>query len=338
MPTTRVDFKHVRAHASFEAVAEHYEMDLIGKGDQRSALCSFHEEQRPSLKINLAKNIFHCFGCGKSGNILEFVTYMEGGDPSVDRDLRASGLLLAEISKIDPVPQPSAQAPSKKSEKPQARARTERTPAALHHQPKPQREEALHNKPLSFSLKLDATHPYLKKRGLAQKVIETFGLGVADRGLMKGRLAIPIHNEDGTLIAYAGRWAATVVPKDVPKYLLPEKFAKHLMLFNLHRVPVGTQHVVLVESYFSVFRLHELGIPVVSPMGHVVSEEHCVLLEKRGIERVTLLFDGDAAGAQGIARSLPVLARLMFVRAPKVPDGFRPDECPEAHLHMLLGS
>lgn len=336
MPSIRVDFKHVRAHASFEAVARHYDIPLLGKGDQRAASCTFHEDSRPSLKINLAKNIFHCFGCGKSGNILEFVTFMEGGDPAVDRDLRAAALKLAEMSNIPAVSNGGEKASMSAKEKPQALARTERTQAVPHIAAKPSKPEVVRNKPLSFSLKLDATHPYLAERDLSAETITTFGLGVADRGLMKGRLAIPIHDEDGALIAYAGRWASSAIPKDTPKYLLPDGFAKQLVLFNISRVVPGTTHVVMVESFFSVFRPHELGIPTVSPMGHSVFEEQCALLRARGIERVTLLFDGDEAGAHGIAHSVPLLARKLLVWAPKTASDFKPDECPEVQLRSIL--
>ena len=65
MPSNRVDFKHVREHASFEAVAAHYDIALFGKGDQKTALCCFHQEDSPSLKINVAKKLFNCFGCNK---------------------------------------------------------------------------------------------------------------------------------------------------------------------------------------------------------------------------------------------------------------------------------
>ncbi|MBZ0215200.1 MAG: hypothetical protein K8F25_01485 [Fimbriimonadaceae bacterium] len=333
MPSQRVDFKHVRAHASFEAVALHYEIELMGAGEQRSAHCTFHDDQRPSLKINLAKRIFHCFGCGKSGNILEFVTYMEDGDPASDRDLRSAALLLASISGIHAVPAGNGRAPQGALKKPATRARTERPEPVAEEAAKP---EVKRNKPLSFVLRLDATHPYLAERSLSRETIEVFGLGVADRGLMTGRLAIPIHDEDGALIAYAGRWAARDVPKGVAKYLLPEGFGKNTVLFNLNRVPLGTAEVVMVESFFTVFRLHERGIPAVSPMGHDVSEEHCSLLAAHGIRNVTVLFDGDEAGAQGVAHSLPLLARHVFVKAPKVPAGFMPDECPEWTLQSLL--
>lgn len=337
MPANRIDFKHVRGSASFEKVASHYGISLAGKGDQRSALCTFHDEGTPSLKINVAKNIFHCFGCGKKGNVLDFVTYMEGGDPSVDRDLRAGAFALAEMCGIDPVATPVPRdRTGSRDDRPRAKVRRDTVVSEPEAAPPPPPKAARENKPLSFTLKLDPSHSYLAERRLSPDTIQAFGLGIADRGLMKGRLAIPIHNEDGVLIAYAGRWAAKVTPKGVPKYLLPEGFVKQSVLFNLHRIPEGTKEVVLVESYFSVFRLHELGIPTVSPMGHAASKEQCLLLVTRGVERVVVLFDGDEAGGQGIADSVPLLARHFYVHAPPVPQGFKPHKANGKELTDLL--
>jgi DNA primase len=337
MPANRIDFKHVREHASFEKVASRYGIKLTGKGDQRSALCTFHDEDTPSLKINVAKNIFHCFGCGKKGNVLDFVTFMEGGDPNVDRDLRAGAFALAEMCGIDPLPTTSARAHTdSRDDRPRAKVRKREEVPEPETAPAPPPKVLRGNKPLSFTLKLDAAHPYLAERGLSKSDIETFGLGMADRGLMKGRLAIPIHNEQGDLIAYAGRWGAKDVPKGIPKYLLPEGFEKQSVLFNLHRLPEKTETVILVESYFSVIRLQSLGIAVVSPMGHSVSEEQCTLLAGRGVERVVVLFDGDEAGAQGVAESLPLLARHFFVRASEVPTGFKPHRASQTELDAIL--
>ena len=126
----------------------------------------------------------------------------------------------------------------------------------------------MENKPLSFRLQLDATHPYLATRGLKRETIEAFGIGYCGRGLMKGRIAIPIHNEKGELIAYAGRWADKEVPADTPRYLLPEGFGKQAILFNLHRA-VARDHDVMViaESYWSVMKLDELGSLPSRPWG-----------------------------------------------------------------------
>lgn len=336
MPTHRVDFKHVRTNADFEVVAAHYNLALVGRNEQRSALCCFHDEDTPSLKIHLGKKAFNCFGCGKHGNILDFVTLMEGGDPENDKDLRAGAFKLAEICGIDPVPGKSAATPITKTAA--AKADAER-PSMTGKQT--EKVQPLHgNKPLSFELKLDLDYPYLKER-VSRNIIESFGLGYCSRGMMKGRIAIPIHNEKGELIAYAGRWAEKDVPNGTPRYLLPDGFEKQSVLFNLHRLPdwrvtKDRARVVLVESYWSVFKLHELGIPAVSPMGHSVCQRQCELLAARGVKEVVILFDGDDAGAQGIVESAPPLARHFYVHAPAVPDGFKPHRCENHAIRDLL--
>ena len=276
MPSERIDFKHVREHASFEPVLAHYGLVLQGKGDQRSALCCFHEENTGSLKINLGKKIFNCFGCGAKGNILDFVTLKEGGDPESTADLRRGALKLAEICGIEPSGR------GRKPAKPQEmRQDGQKPPTAKEVAPSPEKpsggppgpsQGSVENKPLSFRLQLDATHPYLATRGLSQETIEAFGIGYCGRGLMKGRIAIPIHNEKAELIAYAGRWAEKEVPADTPRYLLPEGFGKQAILFNLHRAGTRSLAVnfldvmVIAESYWSVMKLHELGFAAVSPM------------------------------------------------------------------------
>ncbi|MSU20369.1 MAG: hypothetical protein EXS30_03140 [Pedosphaera sp.] len=75
----------------------------------------------------------------------------------------------------------------------------------------PRRKEGLDetgpNKPLGFELQhLDAKHPYLAERGLSEETIAEFGLGYCNKGSMSGHVVIPIHNVDGKIVAYAGRW------------------------------------------------------------------------------------------------------------------------------------
>ena len=71
-------------------------------------------------------------------------------------------------------------------------------------------------------------------------------------------------------------------------------------------------------------------------MGHSVSEAQCKLLAARGIEKVIVLFDGDEAGAQGVAESVPLLSRYFFVHAPPVREGFKPHNASEEELIELL--
>jgi DNA primase len=152
---------------------------------------------------------------------------------------------------------------------------------------------------------------------------------------MAGRICIPIHNERGELVAYAGRWPGDAEPDGQERYKLPAKFQKSRVLYNLHRVTEG-EHLVLVEGNWSAIRLHALGVPVAALMGWSVSEPQLALLRERGIRVVTLLLDGDDTGRRGRERVLPDLAGVFFVRAPVLPDGEKPDTLPERVLRELV--
>lgn len=191
------------------------------------------------------------------------------------------------------------------------------------------------NPPLTFTLKLDPVHPYLAERALSAEIIAKFGLGFCSRGLMSGRICIPIHDGNGNLVAYAGRWPGEDPPAGEDRYKLPGKFQKSRVLFNLHSV-TDARHIVLVEGYWSVFRLHGMGIPVAGLMGWSVSAEQIALLRERGTEFVTLLLDGDDAGQAARERVLPALCDGFFVRAPVLPSGVKPDTLAEARLRELV--
>ena len=89
-------------------------------------------------------------------------------------------------------------------------------------------------------------------------------------GSLSVNLNLKVFHCFGCGATYAGRWASDDVPPRVPKYLLPRGFKKSEVLFNLHRV-ASAEHVMLVEGYWAVFRLHALGIPAVALMGRTLS-------------------------------------------------------------------
>jgi DNA primase len=335
MPQRYIDFTFVKEHAAFEPVLAHYDLPLIGQGVQRAILCPFHRERTASCKLDLARKIFNCFGCGAKGNILEFVARLEGDEA----DLRAAALKIAEICEIAtaaPRAEPAKAAARHQDKRKGARARKPspepKTPAR---EPPAAPNEPV-NPPLTFALKLDPDHPYLAERGLSNVTVAEFGLGCCNRGSMAGRICIPIHNEQGELVAYAGRWPGDEgIPEGEDRYKLPAKFQKSRVLFNLHRV-FDAEHVVLVEGYWSAIRLHALGVPVAALMGWSVSPEQLALLRERGTRYLTLLLDGDDAGRRGRERALPDLASSFFVRAPELPDGQKPDTLPEAELLSLV--
>ena len=93
---------------------------------------------------------------------------------------------------------------------------------------------------------------------------------------------------------------------------------------------------MLVEGYWSAFRLHALGVPVAALMGSSVSEEQLALLRERGTRYVTALWDGDDAGRKARERALPALADAFFVRAPLLPEGRSRTRSPERALRGLV--
>jgi len=170
---------------------------------------------------------------------------------------------------------------------------------------------------------LDGTHPYLTERGLAPEAIEYFGIGCCNRGLMKNRIAIPIHNEQGELVAYAGRWAGET-PESQERYLLPTDFHKSAELFNVHRVEMASKEIVLVEGFFSVFWLWQHGIAnVAALMGSSLSDRQRDILVDRLAPngKALLLFDDDDAGDTGRRLGLDKLADQLFVKSLRLPAG-----------------
>jgi DNA primase len=309
MTARRLHLTRVKEQASFQQILDHYGVKTRGAGSKRMALCPFHPDTQPSCSIHLERNVFHCFGCGAKGSVLDFVAQIE--NVSI---LEAAERIdhLCRIRHDQAVTQKRAQ---------------------KHRPDQDASDRPL--RPLPFRLTLDPSHPYLTGRHISPEIITSFGLGYCSRGTMKGRICIPIHDERGMLVAYAGRWAGDELPDDIPKYDLPCRFPKRRVLFNLHRV-AGAEHLVLVEGYWSVFRLHALGIAAVALMGRALSDEQEALLIKSGARMLTLMLDGDGPGRQAADQLLPRLAERFFVRAVRLPDHEKPDIVPEQFLRSVL--
>jgi DNA primase len=277
--------------------------------------CPFHEDKTPSLSINAETGKFHCFGCHtKGGDIFDFVVAKEeiaAGDRTKSR--RQAALLIqgwfGVHAEATPAPEKSA--------------------AAEHSAPvkdvKPSEEgiaEELGNPPLTFTFKhLNNRHQYLTQdRGLAQETIDTFGLGYhSGKGIMSGRVVIPIHNEQGELVAYAGRWPADAGwPEGADKYQLPPGFRKSRVLFNLHRAREhATDGLIVVEGFFTVFEFFQRGRKnVVALMGSSMSkEQERLIAETVGPKgRVLLALDNDEAGRKGSEDAVNRLRSQVFVR------------------------
>jgi len=307
-----VDFKAIKAAVTMEMVLGRYGVNwLRKKDDELRGRCPIHQgEGQSTFHVSLGKNVFHCFSCKARGNVLDFVGAME------KCSVRDAGEKLSEWFAV-PAEAPAAAKPK------QTQSGGASTGAET-------------NQPLKFQLKgADHEHAYLKERGITLETAQTFGAGYfGGRGSMHGRVVIPIHNERGELVAYAGR----STDGSEPRYKLPAGFHKSLELFNLHRA-IGESaqgRVVVVEGYFDCMKVSAAGFPCVALMGCSLSAQQEELLA-RHFNTVCLMLDGDEAGRTATDECLLRLGRRMWVWAVMPADGKQPDQLSGEELTELLG-
>jgi DNA primase len=313
-----VKFDELKARVSMTDVLAHYGL-LEGtqekaskRGMELRLRCPFHEDSTPSLSIHAESGKFHCFGChAKGGDIFDFVVAKEGiAGSERTKNRRRAALLIQDWfgveSQATPVPETSAAA--------------DVTSPAGADTPAHEAPEEPVNPPLKFTFKhLDTKHPYLtQERGLKDATIDAFGLGHhAGKGIMHDRVVIPIHNEAGELVAYAGR-SPGEPPAGEGKYHFPPNFHKSLVLFNLHRArQYATEGLIVVEGFFTVFEFFQRGRKnVVALMGSSMSaEQERLIVETVGPKgRVLLALDNDEAGRKGSEDALKRLSAQVFVR------------------------
>lgn len=342
-----MNFAHINAHGDIPKILNHLGLEFTQKGDQIRLCCPFHDDSNPSLSITLIDTdqakagTWHCFGCGEKGSPIDFLARVQG----LEDDLRTAAERVATISGISLAPPRSGrQRKAKAGNSPQARGEAPERLAEANQARGGQKDDKppssgvqRQNEPLKFTLELDMQHTSVLRR-LDSEAAEHFGVGfLADtsRSMMAGRICIPIHNLDGDLVAYVGRWPDDDPPDDEEKYRFPPKFEKLGELYNLHRLG-QSPHIVVVEGFFSAMRLHQLGVPVVALMGTAMSAEQVALLQAHGVKSVLVLLDGDEPGRLAAPRVVKALVENLFVRVVTLPDGSSPDDMPEAELQQHL--
>jgi len=337
--TDWVDFKEIRERVTLEQVLfEYYTFEgLTRAGTKVVGPCPIHGGDSPrAFHADLDKNVWHCFTrCKKGGNQIDFVAAKEGVTVR-EAALRLKERFLAPSGKSPATPRGHPGATTSGATKSQEEPQNRPAPAPKEGA-KPEKEPE-RNPPLEVELNLKPDHPHLVgERGLALATIREFGVGYCARGILKGCIAIPVHDEDGMRVAYAGRRLRPPEIREYGKYKFPKGFRKELVLYNLHRAKAhaATHGLILVEGFFNVLKLHEAGFPnVVAVMGSDLSEAQAALLD--GVCSVTLLFDGDPAGRAGATRARERLQGKVPVRFVNLPDGYDPEDLPLRALRWLL--
>lgn len=310
-------------------------LDLKRAGSSLKAYCPFHEEKTPSFSVNPAKGIWKCFGCGQSGDAIEFVrNYEHLSFQDACKSIAAAHNITIQEEQDGRTYHPTNE---------------EECMLALM-----QQAFGVYRKALNASIE-----KYLiEERKLKPETIVEWGLcacpdwnvfsSVVDPdqlahaeavGLLQTkngstfdyfhhRILIPIHDQVGRLVGFGGR----ILGKGEPKYLnSPDSpiYKKSNILFGLHHARKNFKEhrkALLVEGYFDVIKLHQEGwTNAIATCGTTLSEKQAELL-RRYTDTVLIARDGDSAGLQAVERDIWVLAKQQFnILVAKLPSDEDPD-------------
>ncbi|TPR54042.1 DNA primase [Metamycoplasma neophronis] len=292
---------------------------LTKQGKNYKACCPFHGEKTPSFVVNPEKNIFKCFGCGKSGNALKFLEYFKNISNIEALKLLAKKANVNIENYLTNIKETSFT-------KEQTKIFEINHDASDFFQ-----FEMLVNKRADLKI-------FLEKRKLNKELIKEFKLGFADanksiynylkekkydsftiansslissneqKNFFNDRLIFPIEDADGNIVAFSGR---DITSKNEPKYLNSSEtsvFHKNEVMFNYYHAKdeiIKTGEVYLVEGQFDVIALYKAGIKnAIAIMGTSLSQEHLKLLKNC---KINLFFDSDKAGILATKKNLKII-------------------------------
>lgn len=342
-------------------------VDVIGgyvslkkQGNSYSACCPFHHEKTPSFHVSRDKQLYHCFGCGASGNVFTFIreyenlSFVESMKLLADR----SGMTLPEYE-LSP------------KQKEQENYRTElkelnRAAAAYFHYLLTKTEHGkkaldyLHNRGLNddtimaFAMGYsdiynDDLYKYLKNKGYTDRQMVDAGLVdiYEDRGANDkfwNRVMVPILDINGKVIAFGGR----VLGDGKPKYVNTKETAVFDKSRNLFAMNIARRSkrrgIIICEGYMDVIAMHQAGFDnAVASLGTAFTIGQANII-KRYTDEVYLAYDSDGAGtnatmkAIGIMRSVGITTRVIDMKPYKDPDEFIKNMGREAYEERILNA
>ena len=327
-------------------------VNLKRRGSNLLGLCPFHNEKSPSFTVSPAKEIYKCFGCGKSGNSIGFLMDLE--KYSYVEALK----WLANKYNIEV-------------------EETETTPELKLYQQSSDSLYIINNFGQNFfSTTLfeteegkDIALSYLKERGFREDVIKKFQLGynpeVGDvfakkaveaqfnsdllqksglvvnrddrlRDNYRGRIIFPIHNQSGKILGFGAR----LIKKNdkAPKYInTPENeiYVKSKILYGSYfaRMAIDkADECLLVEGYTDVVSLHQAGVENVVASGGTSLTPDQLRLIKKYTNNLTIIYDGDGAGIKAAVRGMDLaLEEGLDVKLVLIPD----NEDPDSYLNKI---
>lgn len=319
-------------------------VDVIGKyvtlkraGNNHKGVCPFHNEKTPSFVVSEHKQIFTCFGCGATGDVIEFVKRID------NLDFQGATEKLAKEYGIDTSKSGFANDGYKSQ-----LYEINRIAARFYYD--------------SFTKQANPGYEYMVKRGIDVPTLKKFGIGYADEkwdslylhlkekgipekqmlelGLIsqskgkyydkfRDRVMFPIFNTRGKVIGFGGR----ILKEGNPKYLNSQESLIFLKKNNLYGLNLARQDInknncaILVEGYMDVISLYKAGIQnTVASLGTSLTESQGKML-KRYTNQVIIAYDADDAGQAAAVRGIEILQSINCQgKVLTLKDGKDPDE------------
>lgn len=309
-------------------------------GRSYMGVCPFHNDKGPSLSVSQEKQLFHCFGCGASGNVIGFVMRIKNLDYldaiSYLADRANVPLEFSENDKInsrenaikEEIYRANIEAARfffsnlKKSNKAIAYLKSRNVESSI-----------IFKFGIGYSIdSWNSLYSYLKSKGFSDEILLKAGLIVKSQkdyyDRFRNRIMFPVIDVKGRIIGFGGR----VLDDSKPKYLnSPETpvFKKGTNLYGLNLVAKqgNVENLIIVEGYMDCITLHQYGINnAVASLGTALTMEQAKLL-KRYSKDIYICYDADAAGKAATLRGLDILESIgCNVKIIEVPKGKDPDE------------
>ncbi len=311
-------------------------------GHNYMGVCPFHNDKGPSLSVSMEKGVYHCFGCGASGNVITFIMKI--------RNLEYIDAVryLADRAGITIYDEESVSNENSKEIKLKEKLYKINIDAArffysnLFRNKEPYNylvnrkidESIIKRFGLGYSLnEWDSLYSYLKKIGYEDELIFISGLVLKSKNntyydRFRNRIMFPVFDNKGRIIGFGGR----VLDNSKPKYLnSPETpvFHKGTNLYGLNfAVKSGLPgYLIMVEGYMDLISLHQFGITnSVASLGTALTNDQAKLI-KRYCKDVFICYDADAAGKAATLRGIEILEEnALNVKIVSIPKGKDPDE------------
>lgn len=318
-------------------------IDVVGRvvplkraGSNYKGVCPFHNEKTPSFVVSEQKQIFTCFGCGATGDAIEFAKryYNLDFSEAVEKLAGEYGISLEKNTFHDN--REIYYKVNKLAANFFYKAFTEKANKGYAYMKRREISPAILKK---FGIgyadaQWDSLYKYLLSQGVDKKIMLELGLVSESKGKyydkFRNRVIFPIINTSGKVIGFGGR---AIDAEDNPKYLNSAEskiFQKKYNLYglNISRQSVGKEgFIILVEGYMDTIALYQSGIEnVAASLGTALTENQAKLI-KRYTKDVILSYDADGAGRAAALRGLDILRKEECkVKVLHVTDGKDPDE------------